>query len=264
VTIPNDTTGRPPASPGVLVIFPVIEIRGDWLIWDSSGESKEKAPPRNLLERFSDLHQADDEAILKFARSSGPLGHCMHGRLHCCPIWHQIDSRLGADSIAGWRRLSTAVAALSKIAARVAVGQPGRRVDWQTIGQVPWLTSEEPWHTLQGSRFQLKREVNAWLDAGNVRPYLNSRGHRWEISMRAAHFPPLFGELALQMVMAATNIDGFALCDGCANTFIPDRRPNPNRRRYCAECQHKKFPQRDAKREFWRRANLAKTLAGKE
>ena len=140
MNIPHDTTGRSPASPGILTVFPVIEIRGDWLIWDASGEVKSKPTPRNLLERFCDLNGLDESAILRFARSSGPLGHCKHGSMACCDGWNEVGGPLFADSIKGWRRLSAIVAGLCRVAARVAHQQTSLRSDWLVYwGQCPWL-----------------------------------------------------------------------------------------------------------------------------
>lgn len=260
MNIPHDTTGRSPASPGFLTVFPVIEIRGDWLIWDASGKVKSKPTPRNLLERFCDLNGLDESAILRFARSSGPLGHCKHGSMACCGGWNEVGGPLFADSIEGWRRLSAGVAGLCRVAARVAQRQTSLWSDWLVYpGQCPWPTGQEPWRTVATSRFHLAREVNAWLDAGRVRPQIGWRGNRWDISMGSQLVPTLYGELALQMVLATANLDGFAQCHGCPKAFIPDRRPNPNRNCYCPECRRNRIPQRDAKRDFRRRSTLAKS-----
>jgi hypothetical protein len=247
VNIPR-TADRSPASPGILTVFPVLEVRGDLLVWDFR-DVKEKPSPRNLLERFCSLYRLEDDAILKFARSSGPLGHCQHGRLGCCPEWHNVEGTYFADSIEGWRRLSAIIAGLCRAAVRVAQLRPGLPSDWMVYpGQQHWPFEKEPWRSLSASRFTLEQDVNACLELGRVRPGITWQKGRWEFYMRSHLIPTLYGELAQQLLLQTSNVDGIQLCDGCGDAYMPDRRPNPHRRRYCLECQGRKVPQRDAKR----------------
>jgi hypothetical protein len=234
-----------------LTVGRIVEIRGDLLIWDFR-ELKEKPTPRNLLERFCGLHRIkNDEAILKFARSSGPLGHCEHGRLACCPTaeWRHVKGSYYADSIEGWRRLSAIMAGLCRAASRVAQLRPGLWSDFLVYpGQATWREGTQPWKNLGASRQQLQLDVNNCLRRAQVGPGIEWRQGRWNLYMRSHLIPTLYGELSQQLVLQIANVDGVYQCDGCPELFLPDRRPNPNRRNYCHECREHKIPQRDAKR----------------
>jgi hypothetical protein len=44
---------------------------------------------------------------------------------------------------------------------------------------------------------------------------------------------PLFGAIALQLVLAISGAEGFAVCDECRNVYAPRRTPRAGERHYC-------------------------------
>ena len=47
----------------------------------------------------------------------------------------------------------------------------------------------------------------------------------------------LFGALVVQLALAIAKTDGLTLRSACGMTYLPGRRPNPKRRRYCSPCR---------------------------
>lgn len=74
----------------------------------------------------------------------------------------------------------------------------------------------------------------------------------------------LFGLLLLQVTLAISRADGFVICHECGKSFIPSRRPNPKRHRFCVDCGLK-AAQKHASRTYRRRqAEKAKAAAKEE
>jgi hypothetical protein len=47
----------------------------------------------------------------------------------------------------------------------------------------------------------------------------------------------VFGALAVFLMHEVARSDGPAVCSACGQPHWPERRPNPNRRTYCADCR---------------------------
>ena len=77
----------------------------------------------------------------------------------------------------------------------------------------------------------------------------------FQLSTSATRLEPaynLFGLLLLQVTLAISGADGFVICHECGKSFIPSRRPNPKRHRFCADCGLK-AAQKHASRAYRRR-----------
>jgi len=62
----------------------------------------------------------------------------------------------------------------------------------------------------------------------------------------------LFGALVVQLALAIAKTDGLTLRSACGMTYLPGRRPNPKRRRYCSPCRAGGAPLRDAAADYRR------------
>jgi hypothetical protein len=67
-----------------------------------------------------------------------------------------------------------------------------------------------------------------------VRPELYADGPNWRVYYHSVASGPLFGDLAMQLVLAVASIDGFATCSVCGNPYLPERAPNPNQNSNCS------------------------------
>lgn len=91
----------------------------------------------------------------------------------------------------------------------------------------------------QGHRNALAAHINRWLGLGYVRPHLEWTDDAPRISFGTGAYPhheSLFGNLALQLLMAVSNSSGFAICSACGQPYTPRRSPARNRLRYCKAC----------------------------
>jgi hypothetical protein len=94
--------------------------------------------------------------------------------------------------------------------------------------------------------------VNYWLEGGGVQPKVSWRTSRPIITFECPRpYGKLFANLAIQLMMAVSQVDSLAVCSKCGKPYKPKRRPKNNQRRYCPDC--KKFAQRDASAAYRRR-----------
>jgi len=101
----------------------------------------------------------------------------------------------------------------------------------------------------------LDEMLGFWLEGAEVRPMLERPNGKPTITWGSAH-APLFGTIAVQLLMLVTQTAGLAQCSGCGNSYIPRRKPRDQQRSYCADCRVRKVPQRDAQRDKRSRTKL--------
>jgi hypothetical protein len=93
---------------------------------------------------------------------------------------------------------------------------------------------------------QLAYELDDWISIGQIRPRLSWKKRRAQDRIGpadGARFsldavtsgPNLFGLLALDLALAIAG-KSLAVCTACAKSYMPKRRPNPNRQNYCEYC----------------------------
>jgi len=64
----------------------------------------------------------------------------------------------------------------------------------------------------------------------------------------------LFGALGMKLVLAATGVDGWAMCPGCTRPHVPSRQALRGTGRYCSDCRTSGVPARTrASRRYDRR-----------
>jgi hypothetical protein len=266
--VPPDTAtlDRPTGTNRWLV--PVVDLDGERLIWkDATVPSRYARPSAGLLERFIGLGDAPSGAIRDYARRWGVLRICDHGlpATHnpqpvpvktgpitwCRPVgWRQ---GIPWDPLEAWRRYARQMRALLNIGARVHESQPGRLADWEVLYPRSQELPGRPWWGRQvaADRAGVAYQLKEWLRMGQVElePAWDEPHH---LSLRIG-VAGLFGALVVQLALAIAKTDGLALCSACGMTYLPGRRPNPKRRRYCSRCRARGAPQRDAAADYRRR-----------
>jgi hypothetical protein len=228
-----------------------------------------------------------DERILEYAQTWGMLELCPEG----LPRTHDrnlIPSNLGLgmslrveqscrgggvgdpERLDWWRYWASQAAALAEIIAAVRSDRLGALKAWAVLrAPGPWANGElwertfrhvkEPLDqmfassskSLMSQRHLAGRALDAWARLADLRPEITMEGARASIALRPRS---LFGALGLQLVFAAADIDGFALCHGCHVPVIPMRQMNGlGQRVFCEECRKEGRPQREASLARYRR-----------
>ncbi|MCC6486640.1 MAG: hypothetical protein IT364_04005 [Candidatus Hydrogenedentes bacterium] len=194
---------------------------------------------RGILDEFILLCDSDDEAIVKYARSWGVLELCTHNLPSChefslgAPLslplptpklstgirqWFHEDPRqctpTGREALATWRLFSGQARALLNIAADLQKACPGSREDWSKLLKDRFSPAE----SLGAHRSCLLDAIEAWLKLGRIKPTIDdlTTGLTWTGA-------DLFGEIAVQIALAAKAMDGQVLCVACGKEYQPKR-----------------------------------------
>jgi hypothetical protein len=259
-----------------------IQLDGDSLTWPwvPAGDEKRTAYRQansGMLGGFIRLHETTDERILAYARRWGVLGICHHGLpcshnqypygLHdlfrpCLPML--VPQPAGGsvfrltEPLASWRAWSRKAQSLMNIGARLNQGKLAHAKDWRRLKEIhdSGLGTEEgePFmRTMAKARAELGNELDGWISMGQVRPRISWRKDKARFSLDAVSSGPnLFGILALNIaisIAAGEGEKGLAVCSACSLSYIPTRRPDPNRSNYCSACGLK-AAQRAASRRY--------------
>jgi hypothetical protein len=192
------------------------------------------------------------ERILAFAQRWGVLGLCEHhlpsghpkppapdsappGISYCMPAgwWNRSwnEPPICSEPVWAWRRYATRMRAARNIAAQLHRGRPGRPEDWEELRSA----ALGPPGRGVGERVALAAELDRWLTVAGVRPVFMWTDREPRVSLEGAG---LVGALVVQLMLAIART-GLAICTGCANAYVPRRRPRPDVANYCPECQKK-------------------------
>jgi len=201
---------------------------------------KLQRPRSNLCFEFARLAFASDEQIRAFAERWGPLG---------------IEDR-AEERVSDWRDYAALAAGLLRFAAELGSGGRGSDADWLVICN--GTAAKE----IDRSRMSVGQQravtglaVNTW--------FAKARGHRIldlvdaQLQMRPGA-SNLLGVLITQIAHIMIRSDERAVCAGCKGTFPIKKRLSRGSRQYCSACRKAKVPQRDASRD-WRRRAASKT-----
>jgi hypothetical protein len=210
---------------------------------------------RGMLDEFLRLCHAGDEAILEYARTWGVLELCRHNLPSCheyslsehlrlpAPLLAKQQSGrtgpaddprqcppLGREPLATWRFFSGQAKALLTIAADLHRIGLGEREDWAKLLR----DGVTPVQTPGAQRLCLGDVIEDWLKMGRIKPAIDdlTGGLSWTSA-------DLFGELAVQVALAAKSRDGQAFCIVCGKAYEPKRRVIRRGFNYCpdAKCQ---------------------------
>ena len=217
---------------------------------------------RGILDEFFHLCDAGDEAILKYARTWGVLELCRHN-LPCChefslggrlrlpaPLLAKPqtgrmcaadDPRqclpLGREPLATWRFFSGQAKALLNVAADLQMVRLGEDADWAKLLR----EGVTPVQSLGAQRLCMQDVIEDWLKLGRIKPAIDdlTGGLTWTGA-------DLFGELAVQIALAAEARDGQVFCIVCGKAYEAKRRVIRRGFNYCpaAKCQRVAAAQR--------------------
>lgn len=248
----------------------ILRLEGDRLVWrghDLERPELEPKPvdPAGALDAFIRISSAED--VLRFAERWGPLSLCKHNAPACHagpgPVALTACSPTRSESIEVWLRFARHAHAVVEVAIAVRAGEPSPREPWETLlnykpseGHPVREDLEEHLRLLQErppvgpmlSWFQLKRIVDSWLRAGDVRPEADpGRMGRDGCEIRLGGYHT-FGLLAIQLLSAVTSDRGIYYCHSCQEPYAPSRKPQHGRRHYCGKPECKRAGARNRKR----------------
>ena len=244
-----------------------------------------------LFSEFLNLGNAQPPRILRYARTWGVLGICQqHAMPHSVEAWRtdsQSQHSFGRTSDGAfsepldvWRRYAKEARALMNIARRLHGGKHGDADDWRNVtgstenhtfigdvtahierASVNFIEvqrvrdavlhgSGETPGPVRRDRERLTECVSAWLDLGRARPLLTWHDDGPQFKLYGAG---LFGNIAIQLMLAVDRSDGWTFCTGCDNLFPSRRKVGSAGGRYCDDCRRKGRPVQDAKRRQRRR-----------
>ncbi len=236
-----------------------IRLDKDRLRWDfDSDRTKTVRPEAGMLEHFVQLADASADKILAYARRWGVLEICKHD----LPACHKSCSPLRSggtywEPLEAWRRFAKLFRALLDIAAQLAFDKPGPAEHWQVVGAYGGLGRGQLFglRGVKADHGKLQVALNVLLHDARVRPIVGWRDGKWLIELTGGLVIgcSLFGALVCQLVLAISRTEGLAICSSCGMSYIPAKRPNPNRRSYCQKCRERKIPSSDAARDYRRR-----------
>jgi hypothetical protein len=153
------------------------------------------------------------------------------------------------EPVNAWRTWARRAHGLLAVAAALRQNDRGAESDWRIATDT---TMETPRTRTEGWRV-LAYFADYWLKAADVRPWLQFQDEVVRLTLGSdwGH-SPLFGAIAVQLVLAIGGAQGFVVCDACGNVYAPQRTPRAGERHYCQTCRDRKIPQRDAASRYRR------------
>src|SRR5258705_834725 len=245
-------------------------------------------PSQGMLEEFVALADADENKYLDYACRWGLLELCkehyepVNHNYNCEPIVpfrkvvmgttgnaakeHRETVLSEGEPIWAWRNHARFARALLNIAAKLHEGEIGSDEDWNVLhfdeaGFLGWDHAEKRkdknFSDINFEKSLIAEGVNTyWLGSGGVQPRVYWEASRPIITFECPKpYGKLFANLAIQLMMAISQIDSLAICSACGQSYTPKRRPKKNQRRYCPSC--KSVAQRDASADYRRRKSTA-------
>jgi hypothetical protein len=244
------------------------------------GRQEAEQGGRGILDEFLHLCDADDEAILKYAQTWGVLELCRHN-LPCC---HEVslgerlrlpapmlvkpqtgragpadDPRqcppLGREPLATWRFFSGQAKALLTIADDLHRIELAKREDWAKLLR----DGVTPVQTPGAQRLCMRDVIEDWLKLGRIKPAIDDStgGLTWTGA-------DLFGELAVQVALAAKSRDGQAFCIVCGKAYEPKRRVIRRGFNYCPDAKCQKVAAAQRAKQYRNRKRMAVHGSGRK
>jgi len=210
--------------------------------------------------------ESPDADVLRYAQRWGYLGLCSHGvpRRHLllydpanpydqarpvpgCLAVSTRDLWL-RESVSAWRMIASDALTVRQIAKALHGGNPAAPELWAKLAWEPSLTRlvrivrGRPGHpatmgtavdAMAVEQAALGELVTNWLAIADVRPVL-WWGYRRKPDIELTN-NGLFGALAIRLLLAASNAELIAECDGCGLP-MPDVSTRSDRRNYCETC----------------------------
>lgn len=197
-------------------------------------------PPATLCFDFARLAHASDELICRFAQKWGPLGYGLVTQ---------------EEYVEEWRRYAGLADSILRVAAEHAAGRTANDGDWRRI--CDWVIPGGDIEKTAGMQLRVAvGAVNKWYNYSGIHVILDLVAGSPHIQPQAGG--KLFAVLGAQIAHAIARADQMVVCAGCKYPFPPARPLSRGSRQYCGKCRSKKVPQRDASRDFRKRAKLLK------
>lgn len=183
-----------------------------------------------------------------------------------------VVSFFESEPIATWRYWAGQARALLVVSARLAAGQPGGDAEWAELqAPGPWARNwppaepltfaargsdgkERSFHSLEEvfgthtmaqvvalQRRSAGETLQHWLTLAGVGLTVSWKGASPDMTWRSGG---LFGALGMKLLLAASRVEGWALCTGCAKPHIPSRQARRGAGRFCADCRVANVPAR--------------------
>lgn len=212
---------------------------------DGQGPSEE-VDTDVFLKRFSQLSDAEPEAILDYARRFGLLQVCDE---HGLPFQHPPVGRkrercwpAELEPLSMWREWSRRFRAVLAIRAQLSNGEPGRADDWRALGY-----SVPDDRSVGEARRRLARSVDSWLRWADNRTVFTwdpeSDTPTIEVGCHG-----LFQCLTWELALTVARLDGLTVCEGCGEPYTRDGKDVKRVRKYCKACREAGVPARIRKR----------------
>ena len=260
--------------PGVVLAGTVRRMpagKGDCLLWSYSGAGRRRvgASPA-ILNEFMALADGPADDIVKFARRYGVLCICeahtlpsshivateplnnddlrRRGWFGRCPLL-EMKPGLYLEPLESWRRYARQVRALLNLVPDLRQRRNGRREDWEAL----YPEDPDPPPSYRDGRLFVGLFIDGWLQYGAVQPRFLWPDLGPQVSFAS---PNLFGNLAIQLLLAMRRTKAFLTCDECGTLCIPSREPKPGQRNFCARCG-RRAASRQAQRDRRQRERLA-------
>lgn len=224
-----------------------------WRFRDERGKPQTKARPaseaRGALDAFLKLSEAEDAALLKFAKNFGVLGLCAHGRAFTHPDTVSVEARCDplrlvrpcvptrCEPLSRWRELareaSDIVGGVADLLRRVPLSEvPVSNREGEAIDRrVRWG------HLVRRAQGWLTDSAVSWrlfglVSSGTLEESLVTDARKLQLG---AYCPMLFDVLALQLAQAVTRGEGLYRCAACSTPFFRAWRAGGHRV-FCKDC----------------------------
>lgn len=223
------------------------------------------APDRQMFAAFVRLADAPDKAIRDFALKWGMLILCS---AHALPVPHlRASSALALDAegcpalregesvywtrLEDWRRYARTAGAVVRLSESLRYGESGSVADWEIVRTAHGLTLggaitvalslRDAEERIGAQRRIVADVVDLWLRLGGVEPHLQWIELTPAIKLGSGQYGEagFFGAIAVQLMLAVSDTGELVTCSVCGRPYVPTRKPNPNRERYCPDCGRK-------------------------
>lgn len=269
VSLPLHASGNPIEVPPLTLRIPrQIERDGEYIVWSRGDTPRSERPAIASLRAFQDflrLEDADDDAVVAFAKLYGPLELCdahdlpvshalqlarLKGRAQAtCDVWSRGSRE--REHIEAWRPLVRTASSIARILGRLQLGKTTEPADWN------FLKRESPIRPIYVQSTSTKERqshvvlqfLNSWLAIANTRLTF----HRIVVNNEGRVEPVisggLFGFIGLElMALLAEQRHAWAICSFCFMPYAPKKRPRPGESRNCQSTACLRFANNQAQR----------------
>ena len=225
-----------PVPPTTVRTPEVVDIEKGYLIWDAR-RVRTHWSTEAILDRFLKLAEADDEAIVQFAKRWGALA-----------IDEEIAGRLRfREPLSTWRDLASRARVIRDLGIRVNMNREALGVD---IGLDVALFRSP----LAEARVALQLLMRRLVAKARLQPrlYWDNTTRQWQIDFDSSGRSNLLAVILMRLMVEIVGGGGLVVCSNpdCKRAYKPKRLPSPGRpNNYCGrrQCQQAKW--RNSKRK---------------